>query len=161
MNAPTPQDHFDASRQFQAHYDDALREVGVRIPAPILGQSVNEYRRQTLHALKRSLFRNHELNKVDFRNLKTDSLAVLEPQALQACVSERTNPRNVQPGELKPIKSLDQYGRVQETKFIGAYDPTWNTQECFTKALTRAGRRVVSIATGDGRIWDALKGSWR
>jgi hypothetical protein len=158
---PTEQDHFNAARQYQEFYDNALREVGVRAPPPKLGQTVNEYRRETLHALKRTLLRNHGLYDVDFRDLKTDSLAALEPQTLQACVSERTNPRNVASGQLQPIKVRNEFGHLQETKFIGSYDPRWDTQESFVKGLSRAGRRVVSIATGDGRIWDAFKGSWR
>jgi hypothetical protein len=160
-SAPSQQDHFDAARHYQEYYDNALREVGVRAPPVKLGQTVNEYRRETLHALKRSLLRNHKLNDVDFRDLKTDSLAALEPQCLAACKTERANPRNVPPGQLQPIKVRNEFGHLQETKFIGSYDPRWNTQESFVKQLTRAGRRVTSFATGDGRLWDALKGSWR
>jgi len=156
MNAhstPTEQDHFEASRQFQAFYDDAMREVGVRIPAPVLGQSTNQYRRKTLAALQRALLpRNHELARVDFNDLKSDALQVIEPQTLDACKAERINPNNVPLGQIKPIKVLDQYGRVQMTKFIG--------QESFVKQLSRQGRRVLSFAA-EGRIFDATKGSWR
>jgi hypothetical protein len=74
MNAPSPQDHVEAARQYQAYYDDAMREVGVRIPAPVLGQSVNEYRRKTLHALQRALLpRSHELARVDFQEDRRSS----------------------------------------------------------------------------------------
>ena len=56
---PTEQEHFDASRQFQAYYDETLRRVGARAPAPVLGQSVNDYRRETLRQLKRTFYRPH------------------------------------------------------------------------------------------------------
>ena len=161
MNAPTPQDHFDAARSFQEYYDNELREVGIRIPAPVLGQSANDYRRKTLAALQRALLPRHQLAKVVFHELKADALQVVEPQAIAACRSERTNPRNIAPGQLKPIKSFDQYGRVQQTTFIGGMDPN-GEQHCFVHDLTRPGRRVVSFSDpNSGRIYDATKGTWR
>ena len=151
---PTDQDHFESARSYQEYYDSALREVGIRIPAPVLGQTVNEYRRKTLHAMQQALLpRQHELSKVDFHELKGDALKVMEPQALDACKAERVNPNNVPLGQLKPIKVFDSYsGHLRETCFIG--------QESFVKHLTRPGRRVLSFAA-DGRIFDAAKGSWR
>jgi hypothetical protein len=134
---PSDQDHFEAARQYQEYYDDALREVGVRIPSPVLGQTVRTYRRETLHALQQSLLRNHPLNKVDFRELKNDSLTVLEPQALKACVTERVNPANYAPGEIKPIKVRDETtGHVKHTMFVGGLLPN-GEQTCFTKELGR------------------------
>ena len=50
----TDQQHFDAARQFQAYYDETLRHVGAKAPQPTLGQSVNDYRRETLRQLKRT-----------------------------------------------------------------------------------------------------------
>jgi hypothetical protein len=155
MNAhstPTEQERFETARQFQEYYQESLREVGVRIPAPLLGQSVREYRQGTLDALQQALLQNHPLGKVEVRELRNDALKEYEPLIVQACVNERTNPANVPVGQLKPIKVLDQYGRVQMTKFIG--------QESFVKSLGRAGRRVVNFFA-DGRVYDAMKGSWR
>ena len=143
---PTEQDHFDASSQYQEYYQDALREVGIRVPSPKLGQTTREYRRETLHALKRSLLQNHELNNVDFRDLKNDALGVYEPQALKACVTERKNPKNILTGELKPIKVLDDFGRAKHTEFIGGYIPKWDSQESFVRQLSRGGRRVVAFS---------------
>ena len=155
MNAhapPTEQEHFDTARKYQEYYDDALREVGIRIPAPVLGKATNHYRRETLHSLSQAALQNHELSKVDYRALKSDALAVIEAQVLAAVRTERVNPRNVPLGQIKPIKVLDQYGRTQMTKFIG--------QESFVKQLNRAGRRVLSFTAGD-RVYDATKGSCR
>jgi hypothetical protein len=50
----TPEQHFDAARKFQAYYDETLRKVGMRAPEPVLNQSVNTYRRETLRNLKRT-----------------------------------------------------------------------------------------------------------
>ena len=81
----TDRDHLERSREYQALYDDAMREVGVRIPAPVLGQTVNEYRRKTLHAFQQATIpRNHPLHSVDFKCLQNDALQVIEPQLLQA-----------------------------------------------------------------------------
>jgi hypothetical protein len=156
---PSEQDHFDAAKSFQEYYDTALREVGVRIPAPVLGQSANDYRRKTLAALQRALLPHHQLGKVDFHELKADALQVVEPQALDACKTERMNPRNVPPGQIVPRKSFDQYGRVQQTTYIGGQLPN-GEQTCFVTDLTRPGRRVVSFSA-EGRVFDATKGSWR
>ena len=66
----TPDQHFDAARKFQAYYDETLRKVGMRAPEPTLGQTVNDYRRETLRTLKRTFLPQvHELYKVNFRGL--------------------------------------------------------------------------------------------
>ena len=46
---------FQTTREVQEYYDNALREIGVRAPSPTLGQSVNDYRRETLRTLKQSI----------------------------------------------------------------------------------------------------------
>ena len=82
----TEQEHFDASRKFQAYYDEVLRKVGMRAPEPTLDQSVNDYRRETLRTLKRTFLPPvHELYQVQYRQLKADALGVLEKQLLDAC----------------------------------------------------------------------------
>jgi hypothetical protein len=141
MNAhstPTDEDHFQVARQYQEYYDNTLREVGGRAPQPILGQSATRYRKETCRAFKRNFLPpNHELYQVNYRGLKTDSLAALEPQLLQACVAEANNPNTVPPGEFRKIEVRNQYGQLQMTKFIGP--------ESFVKAMGRPGRRVVAF----------------
>jgi hypothetical protein len=138
MDSLTPNDHFNAARKFQEYYDNALREIGVRAPSPVLGQTLGEYRRETDRTLKRTcLPPNHDLYKVNYRGLKNDSLQALEPQLLKACVAEMNNPDTVTPGEFRKVEVHDPYGRVQMTKFIGP--------ECFVKQMGRPGRRVVAF----------------
>jgi hypothetical protein len=61
----TPEQHFDAARKFQAYCDDTLRKVGMRAPQPVLGETVNHYRRETLRNLKRTFLpQNHGCNFV-------------------------------------------------------------------------------------------------
>jgi len=79
------QEHFDAARKFQAYYDEGFRQVGIRAPQPVLGQSVNNYRRETLRMAKRKFLpQNHDLYKVNYRGLRADALNVFEPQLLKA-----------------------------------------------------------------------------
>jgi hypothetical protein len=135
---PTEQQHFDAARQYQAYYDEYLREVGGRAPSPTLGQSVNDYRRETCRTFKRTFLPPvHDLYQVNYRGLRSDALQVFEPQLLQACVQEANNPNTVTPGEFRKIEVRNQYGQLQMTKFIGP--------ECFVKQMGRPGRRVVAF----------------
>jgi hypothetical protein len=139
------QEHFDASRKFQAYYDGSLRNVGVRVPAPLLGQTCNDYRRETLRDLKRTFLpQNHDLYRVQYRKLPADALAIFEPQLLAACVKEANNPAHVPPGELKKVERLDEYGKL---KFID-----WVGQESFVRQMMRPGRRVLSFTTARGRF---------
>jgi hypothetical protein len=130
------QQHFDAARQFQEYYDQTLRKVGSRAPAPVLGQSVNDYRRETLRQLKRTFLpQNHDLYRVQYRGLQSDILNVFEPQLLQAVVVEANNPARVPVGELRKIERMDEYGKVKCIDWVG--------QESFVRMMTRPGRRVV------------------
>jgi hypothetical protein len=134
------QDHFNACRQFQEYYDNYLREVGVRAPPPTLGQTVSDYRRETCRRFKRTFLPPiHDLYQVNYRGLRNDSLQALEPQLLEACVTEANNPNTVTPGEFRKIEVRNPYGQLQMTKFIGP--------ECFVKQMGRPGRRVVSFRT--------------
>jgi hypothetical protein len=138
MIMSTEQDHFDAARKFQAFYDETLRKVGARAPQPTLGQSCNDYRRETLRNLKRTFLPPaHDLYQVQYRQLKSDALQVFEPQLLQACVAEANNPVHVPPGELRKVEELDEYGKLKSIKWIG--------QESFVRAMARPGRRVVKF----------------
>jgi hypothetical protein len=141
----TDQEHFAAARQFQEYYDTTLRHVGTRAPAPSLGQSVNNYRRETLRQLKRTFLpQNHPLYQVQFRGLRADALPVFEQQLLPAVVQEANNPAHVPPGELKKIEEMDEFGKLRMIRFVG--------QESFVKQMMRPGRRVVSFTTDHGRF---------
>jgi hypothetical protein len=134
----TPQEHFDAARRFQAFYDETLRKVGMRAPEPVLGQTCNDYRRETLRNLKRTFLPPaHDLYQVQFRQLKADTLGIFEPQLLSACVTEANNPAHVPPGELRKVEEFDEYGKLKTIRWIG--------QESFVKQMGRPGRRVVKF----------------
>jgi hypothetical protein len=141
----TEQEHFAASRQFQAYYDETLRRVGARAPQRTLGQTVNDYRRETLRQLKRTFLpQNHDLYQPNYRNMPSDALGVFEPQLLRACVEEANNPQHVPPGELRKIERFDEFGKVKCIDWVG--------QESFVKQMMRPGRRVLSFTTDRGRF---------
>ena len=141
----TPEEHFHAAQRFQEFYDNALRKVGMRAPQPTLGQTVNNYRRETLRMLKRTFLpQNHQLYRVQYRGLEADALQVFEPQLLNACVTEANNPIHVPPGELRKIEELDEYGKLKTIRWIG--------QESFVKQMGRPGRRVVGFYKAVERV---------
>jgi hypothetical protein len=141
----TPEEHLSASLRFQEYYDQTLRKVGLRAPQPVLGQTCNDYRRETLRTIKQTFLpQNHPLYAVQMRALKADALGALEPQVLQAAVVEANNPCHVPPGELKRVERLDQYGQVKTIDWVG--------QEHFTKSMSRPGRRVISFRTDQGYV---------
>jgi hypothetical protein len=132
----TPEQHFDAARQYQEYYDTSLRNVGARAPQPTLGQRVNDYRRETLRTFKRTFLPQvHPLYGVQCRNLDADTLKIFEPQILKACEQEAVNPAHVPPGELRKVERRDEYGVLRFTDWIG--------QESFVKQMTRPGRRTT------------------
>jgi hypothetical protein len=119
--------------------------LAAQTPQPTLGQSVNDYRRETLRRLKRTYLPEiHPLHQVQYRSLRSDALAALEPQLLAAVVSEANNPEYVPPGELKKVERLDEYGKVRCVEFVD--------QERSVKQMMRPGRRVLSFTTDRGRF---------
>ena len=64
----SPEEHLSACLKFQEYYDDTLRKVGMRAPQPTLGQTVNDYRRETLRTIKQTFLpQNHPLYAVQMR----------------------------------------------------------------------------------------------
>jgi len=141
----TPEEHLSASLKFQEYYDETLRKIGTRAPQPVLGDTVNHYRRETLRTIKQTFLpQNHPLYAVQMRELKADALAVIEPQVLKAAVVEANNPVHVPEGELRKVEELDDYGKLKTIKWIG--------QESFVRQMMRPGRRVVSFRTNNGFV---------
>ena len=128
---------------YQKRYDNALRDIGVRAPAPVLGQHPNDYRREVLRTIKKNHLQNHELYKLNMRGLADEVLDNFEPMVINAAKSELCNNDNVPPGELRKVDKLDAFGRLCETNFYG---------ESFVKQLNRPGRRVVRFCTDQGFV---------
>jgi hypothetical protein len=123
----------DGARHYQRLYDDALQLVGMRAPEPTLGQSVNDYRRESLRTMKKAFLQNHELNKVNMRGLPDDALPIFEGKVLTAVPVEAFNPMNVPKGQIKEIVQTQPNGQKIH-QFIG--------QDSFVRDMTVPGRRV-------------------
>ena len=145
---------FQTAREVQEYYDNEPREIGLRVPAPVLGRSVNDTRREYLRTIKQTrLPPDHPLYAVQCRRLQSDALNALEPQFLKAAVAETYNPDTVLPGELRAVPVHDERGQLSAVKFVG---------ECFTRVLGRPGRRVDTFSNPTtGQVWDAKKWTWR
>ena len=97
----TPQQHFDASRRWQEHYQKEVEDIGLNIPPPTLGQSTNDYRREMMRLLKKTFIPpTHDLYKVNMRGLPADVLSGFEDMLLPACRTEAFNPLTVPRGEI-------------------------------------------------------------
>jgi hypothetical protein len=132
-----------SGRIYQERYDNALAPWDQRAPAPVLGQDVDSYRRDTLVKIKRLLPDDHGLRKIQIRQMANDVLNVFEGQLLKACRAEAYNPKTVPVGEFRRVVDVDQNG-MKIVKFIG--------QQSFVKDMGRPGRRVVSFRTDQGFV---------
>jgi hypothetical protein len=80
----TEQEHFHAARQWQERADAALSSIGIRAPAPVLGQTARHYCREFGRMIKRTcLPQNHEFYKINWRGLDSDVLGKLLPQLFE------------------------------------------------------------------------------
>jgi hypothetical protein len=128
--------------QWQSYFDEALREVGVRAPPSTLGQTPNDYVRETCRDLKRRyLPQNNEYYQVNYRGLRADALSTFVPQLVNEVKKQVKNPDNLKPGEIRPIEVRGPDGQ----KWID-----WIGREHFTKAMSRPGRRVLGFRTPHG-----------
>jgi hypothetical protein len=118
----------------------------------VLGQAVNDYRRETLRQIKRTyLPRTHDLYQVQYRGLKADALDVLEPKLLETAKVEAFNPNTVTPGEFREIVKVNPHNGYKERHFIGPRSFVWDMTRCPCRpcpcrqqATTRTPRRAQS-----------------
>lgn len=86
-----------SGRVYQERYDTVLQPCDQRAPAPTLGEDIDTYRRNTLVKIKRLLPDNHELRRIQKRQMSNDALNVFELQLLKACRAEANNAASVPP----------------------------------------------------------------
>ena len=122
---------------YQERNDNALHPWGLRADAIALAQDVDDYRRDLLVRTKKLLPDDHELRKLQVRQLPADALEVYEPQILDACRSSARRPDAVPSGQMRRVEHVDGNG-LKIVSWVGA--------ESFVKNLTRRGRRVVNSA---------------
>jgi hypothetical protein len=140
-----------SARTIQEKYDNALAPWGSRADAKPLSQDVDEYHRNLAVRAKKLLPEGHKLRDIQFRGLRADAFAVLEPQLLSAVSTSAFHPTSVPQGTIQRREATDSNGH----KVIN-----WIGEESFVKAMGIPGRRVVSFFTGN-QVYDAAKGRWR
>jgi hypothetical protein len=144
-----------SAQLYQARFDDALAPLGIRAPAPTLGQDPDQYRREVLRHLKREyLPQNHKFYQMNMRGLPSgDILNNFEPQILDAVVTEAQNPANVPTGQLRKITRLDATGRTLREEYIGQQSfvvlPSFGTDIPNFGGGHRPGRRLTSWRLAD------------
>jgi hypothetical protein len=131
------------ARAYQAKADSALEPWGIRAPAPVVGENLDDYRRRVAILCKRQLPDGHELRRVQIRQLPDNALPVFEDKIYAECKASAMRPDSVAPGELRRVETVDQNG----LKIVN-----WIGQECFVKEFTQPGRkvRIRSPATDPG-----------
>lgn len=133
-----------AARTFQEKYDSALQPWGVRANAPVLGQDIDDYRRDHLVRLKKLLPNDHELRQLQIRRSPADALNTLEPQILAAASDSAWRADAVPPGRIERRESVD--GNT------GRKIVHWLGQQSFVKDMGRPGRRVTSFRVDGGYV---------
>jgi hypothetical protein len=113
----------------------------MRAPSPVVGEPVDDYRRNLAVKAKRLLPDGNELKPVQFRALEDDVLDRLEPQLIKDCRAAAYRADSVPLGEMRRIEEIDANGHKM-LKWIG--------QQCFVRDLMIPGRRVLGFRTDQG-----------
>ena len=140
----TQDQHFENARSWQEYYDSELQNVGVRAPAPVLGQRAGDYRRHTCELLRKEFLpQSHELSQVNFNSLKGDALRNMEKMLVEDAVPKaRVDPRTVPFGEFRQIERVNPQNGQKEISFYG--------QDNFVRFMGRPGRVVLGFRGPDG-----------
>jgi hypothetical protein len=143
----------DSRRQWQAFFDEQLRDIALRAPQPTADQSTAQYLRAVCRTLKYGhLPEGHELRGIPFdKNLPNDALYQLVPQVVDATKKAVNDPATVPYGEFRAIETVDPRTGFKQTRFIG--------QDNFVKFMGRPGRRVETFTTDRGK-YDARKAKY-
>ena len=134
-----------SARTLQARYDDVLSPWGVRARAPTLGEDPREYQRDLAVRAKKQLPDGHPLRGVQFRGLRADAFAALEPQLLAAVRDSAMRPDAVPQGTIERREKTDSNG-FKAVHWLGTHS--------FIKDLPcyREGRKVTSFRTDMGYV---------
>jgi hypothetical protein len=135
---------YASARVFRARFDSAFEPWGMRTESPVIGEDVNEYRRDLAVQGKRLLPENRKLRAVKYRSLKADVYEVLEPQLLKA-VAEHGNRSDSVPFDA-PLR------QVTETRDNGTKLVKFLGQRHFVEDFKAIPRRVAYFRTNVGPV---------
>jgi hypothetical protein len=130
-----------SARVYQERYEQAFTPWGMRAPEPIVGEPVDDYRRNLAEKATRLLPDGNNLKPVQFRALKNDALDILEPQLIKECGQAAYRADSVPLGQMRRVEERDANGN-KTIRFIG--------QECFVRDLMPPSRRVIGFRTPQG-----------
>jgi len=137
----TEQQHFDANRVWQEHYDGKLSQIGMRAPEPVLDQTVRDYRIDVLVKAKKEFIpRTHRLRQFSLDDVRDDTaFNNYDKDIINTAIIEAHNPLNVPLGRLRMIQKVHPQSGHKMNVFYG--------QESFVKLMPnyRPGRRVVAF----------------
>jgi hypothetical protein len=126
-----------SGRIYQEQFDNAFQPWGVRAGAPVLGESIDTYRKNELIKAKHLLPDDHQLRQVQIRKLPSDVLDVLGPQILKACKEAAYRADTVpEDAPLRRVEEVDSNG-LKIVRRVGS--------RSFIHDFTRPGRRVISF----------------
>ena len=112
----------DSRRQWQAFFDEHLRDIGERAPQPTADQSTAQYLRAVCRTLKYGhLPEGHELRGIPFdKNLPNDALYQLVPQVVEATKKAVNDPATVPYGEFRAIEKSTHAPATQKPASLAA-----------------------------------------
>ena len=153
--------------QWQSYFDEALREVGVRAPPSTLGQTPNDYVRETCRDLKRRyLPQNNEYYQVNYRGLRADALSTFVPQLVNEVKKQVRNPDNLAPGEIRRIDVLGPDGQkwidwVGIEIFCTSNGTSWSTRDWLSNATrSRDDQKLISEVRAQGSQFPSRIECW-
>jgi hypothetical protein len=131
-------------RQYQARADDALQTWGERAPAPIAGESVDEYRMRLASLVQQRLPEGDEYRRLQLGGLPRTAFKNFEDAIYPRAKAAGASVDSVAAGELREVVQVNPINGHKEHLFYG--------RESFVKDLTRPGRRVKSFNTNRGLV---------
>jgi hypothetical protein len=96
-----------SARVFQARADDAFAPWGMRAPAPVVGEPIDDYRRKLMILAKKQLPEGHELRGVTVKRIPADALDGFEKMYYDACREAGTRPDSAAPDEMRMVEKID------------------------------------------------------
>jgi hypothetical protein len=104
---------------FQVRADEALQKLGTRAPAPILGETADQYRRRVMRDMARLLPRDYDMRRVEYRQCSDKALDALEPQLFAAVDEASRDVRAMRRGELREVTAINPDNGQKTISFFG------------------------------------------
>ena len=108
-----------SARIFQARADDAFAPWGMRAPAPVVGEPVNDYRRKLMILAKNQLPEGHQLRGVTVKRIPNDALDNFEMMYYDACRDAGSRNDSVPEGEMRRVERVDPQNGQKFIEFFG------------------------------------------